>query len=477
LKRHPLKLTRDASDNIDICHARPGEGVEGKWGYQAFTKVQVVDRQAPLPVGIAYKRVLCIVTTDSTRHSGALRAIAETYAPKCDGFLAASNLTEKSLGAIDIGYPDDATEWQRVRHIWKYIHQHYLDDYDFYFLVHDDTYVIPENLRYQLSTFSLDREDTLKWDEADQSKQQSYYHRKPLYLGEIVIANKDRPKKSHCGGGGGYTLNRAALSLYVDELWDCHAAPDSNPKTKADELMADCLSQRTITCTTVLDEEGACPFHEFGLGYLAAWNQMDDGPPILWRLLKKYHGVTKKNRLKGIAKFSVSFHLVNGTQPMKGTTAYAMRRAHALVHRLCDRGWDRSFGALDEQGNPGYIHDATFLRRNPIPFNYHPKGDINAVCQIPFGQGPEGQIGYTGLQKIRITNDTSVNLKRVMCIVYTHSGRHDRVRAIAETYGPRCDGFMAASNHTDISIGAVNLLHEGPEACRLSFERRDHRLG
>ncbi|KAL3919156.1 MAG: hypothetical protein SGILL_003894 [Bacillariaceae sp.] len=50
-------------------------------------------------------------------------------------------------------------------------------------------------------------------------------------------------------------------------------------------------------------------------------------------------------------------------------------------------------------------------------------------------------------------------------MVYTHSNRHDDVvRAIAESYGQECDGFMAVSNLTDPTIGAFNLPHDGPEA-------------
>jgi hypothetical protein len=31
---------------------------------------------------------------------------------------------------------------------------------------------------------------------------------------------------------------------------------------------------------------------------------------------------------------------------------------------------------------------------------------------------------------------------------------------------PKCDGFMVGSNKTDPSIGAVNIVHEGPEECK-----------
>ena len=86
-------------------------------------------------------------------------------------------------------------------------------------------------------------------------------------------------------------------------------------------------------------------------------------------------------------------------------------------------------------------------------------------CTTPFGEGPEGVEGHRALQKIRV-GDATTSTTKVLCLVYTHSNRHDRVRAIAETYAPRCDGFLAASNLTDLSIGAVDITHEGPESCK-----------
>lgn len=119
--------------------------------------------------------------------------------------------------------------------------------------------------------------------------------------------------------------------------------------------------------------------------------------------------------------------------------------------------------ALDANGNPGYIHDTKYLRKNPLPFQYYPDLRNESVCDLPPGKGIEGPGGIWGLRKIRIS--TVPTATRVLCIVYTHSNVHERLlQAVAETYGPRCDGFLAASNVTNITLGAVNILHPGPEA-------------
>ncbi|KAL3902895.1 MAG: hypothetical protein SGILL_010652 [Bacillariaceae sp.] len=114
------------------------------------------------------------------------------------------------------------------------------------------------------------------------------------------------------------------------------------------------------------------------------------------------------------------------------------------------------------------IHDPYLLRRNPPSFTV-----TNTTCHIPPGIGEEGPAGIRALYKIyrhqqeeqkRLVSNPQKKKIRLLCMVYTHSNRHDVIRSIAETYGQECDGFLAASNLTDPTIGAYNLLHNGPEA-------------
>jgi hypothetical protein len=66
-------------------------------------------------------------------------------------------------------------------------------------------------------------------------------------------------------------------------------------------------------------------------------------------------------------------------------------------------------------------------------------------------------------------NTTNVQRKKrskILCMVYTvqfPNLKHKNLKAQAHTWGRRCDGFIAASNITDHSLGAINLPHLGLE--------------
>jgi glycoprotein-N-acetylgalactosamine 3-beta-galactosyltransferase len=121
-----------------------------------------------------------------------LPALAETYAPRCDGYMVASNWTELSLGAVHLSHrgPEDySTIWQKVRSMWMYVHKHYLDDFDFFHIGGDHMWVVVENLKYALSHENASE---------------------PLYLGAPFIRGT-LLKRMFCGGGAGYTLCLKAL--------------------------------------------------------------------------------------------------------------------------------------------------------------------------------------------------------------------------------------------------------------------------
>ena len=126
----------------DACQKDPIR-VEGKGGHRVLSKVQVVQATATSNTTTTtttttttphLPRLLCMVYTYSKSRDN-LQAIVDTWSEECDGFLAASNETLPSLGAINIvhqGPESYKNMWQKVRSMWSYVYDHYYEDYDYF---------------------------------------------------------------------------------------------------------------------------------------------------------------------------------------------------------------------------------------------------------------------------------------------------------------------------------------------------------
>lgn len=119
-------------------------------------------------------------------------------------------------------------------------------------------------------------------------------------------------------------------------------------------------------------------------------------------------------------------------------------------------------GATDANGTPGYIHDETALREHPESFDDVDPISLKEACM-------NRDNTYKMLkEKVFIDSSYDATMQgkdrpKLFCLVYTISPFHDRVHNIRKTWGPKCDGFMVGSNLTDPSLGAVNIVHDGPE--------------
>ena len=100
-------------------------------------------------------RLLCGIYTTEHNHMTRVRAQRLTWGHRCSRFLVFSNATDLSIPSINIPHIGEESYenlWQKVRFIWKYIHYHYLFDFDWFLLSGDDTYVVVENLLEYLSS-------------------------------------------------------------------------------------------------------------------------------------------------------------------------------------------------------------------------------------------------------------------------------------------------------------------------------------
>jgi len=100
-------------------------------------------------------RIMCITYTMAKSHNTAIKALKETWAYKCDGFIVMSTETDPSIPAVDIEHegPEEYNNiWQKMRSIWMYIYKHHYEDYDWFYLGGDDVFPIIENMRLYLQS-------------------------------------------------------------------------------------------------------------------------------------------------------------------------------------------------------------------------------------------------------------------------------------------------------------------------------------
>ena len=115
----------------------------------SYMSLAVIDEKAPGP------KILCGIYTMAKNHDTNVKATRETWGKRCDGFVAYSTVTDDNISAIEILHEGDEhyqNMWQKSRSIWKYIHAHYADTFDYFLLGGDDMFYIVENLRDYLAS-------------------------------------------------------------------------------------------------------------------------------------------------------------------------------------------------------------------------------------------------------------------------------------------------------------------------------------
>jgi hypothetical protein len=124
------------------------------------------------------------------------------------------------------------------------------------------------------------------------------------------------------------------------------------------------------------------------------------------------------------------------------------------------------WGARDEQGQGGHVHDPTVHRR---PFTISNDERLAGLCDAPGKRKPGvpgmsiegGEMGARALEKVQISaTRIDTNPIRLFCAVYTHTGATEQTNALLETWAPRCDGLLLASNATNATTHHVHIPHK-----------------
>ncbi|KAK1734308.1 glycoprotein-N-acetylgalactosamine 3-beta-galactosyltransferase [Skeletonema marinoi] len=255
-------------------------------------------------------KIFChIYTTQKQRPR--IQSIRETWGNRCDGFHAASTITDRSIDSVNIpheGKEEYNNMWQKVRAMWSYVYVNYFDSYDWFHIGGDDMYVLVENLRLYL--------------ESEEIETASNGGDQPLLLGQIFYQHGNR-SATYVTGGGGYTLNKAALKMLVGTFPNC-APHDVN--SGEDLLVTQCLKKEGIEPYWTTDETGAERYDH--VSPEVEFNFDSKKNPLFWY---SYYTGNENIGPQRVVKRAVSFHLFQS----KPTVENMMRRVHAILYGHC----------------------------------------------------------------------------------------------------------------------------------------------
>jgi hypothetical protein len=319
-----------------VCQDAPGAGFEGPSGYKVLREYVELDGPDPLPQGTApvderpsstrdghwqrYQRhgsaasstsgesprlpprILCGLKTHAANHH-LVAHVADTWGWRCDGFFAASSKTQRDIGAVNLlhkGKEEYNNLWQKVRSMMAFMYDNYLDDYDYFLLADDDTFIVLENLRNYL----LSLESATGGRDA-----------RPLYIGSPVV-NGDTYYHT---GGPGYVLNRSALRFLVEDGLPYYFAYLTNVRAPEDYHLGAIMTVLHIPIVDTSDASNRERFFD-DLGTLG-----DDQQPKNSDLLMYRRGNRKGRDF--VSTQSIGFHGIK-----------SMKRFSAILYNACPRG-------------------------------------------------------------------------------------------------------------------------------------------
>jgi hypothetical protein len=327
-------LPLEASDST-VCQDGPGQGFEGPSGYQVLREYVELDGPDPLPQETAPvderesstrdghwqrhrhgppssvsrkdavvppPRILCALKTHVANHDQ-VADVVDTWGWRCDGFFAASTKTQRDIGAVDLlhkGKEEYNNLWQKVRSMLAFMYDNYLDDYDYFLLADDDTFIVMENLRNYL----LSIESATGGRDA-----------RPLYIGSPVVNGETY----YHTGGPGYVLNRSALRFLVEDGLPYYFAHIVNVRAPEDYYLGAIMTVLHIPIVDTSDASNRERFFD-DLRTLGNDKWAKNSNLLMYR----------RGKRKGrdfVSTQSIGFHRIK-----------SMKRFSAILYNACPRG-------------------------------------------------------------------------------------------------------------------------------------------
>jgi glycoprotein-N-acetylgalactosamine 3-beta-galactosyltransferase len=228
--------------------------------------------------------------------------------------------------------------WQKVRSIWTYAYDHYLNEYDYFYIAGDDVYMAVENLRAYLEGPEVKRLQEGYLDSISghvkyrwRAQQTAMLHPRPLLLSTPMMW-KQIPV---IAGGAGYIINQAALKVWGERGADLYEKDTFD--SREDFLFGKFLADQGIFISDTRDESGAS---RFGIGADFAYH-FKGISPVNPKRLKALFDWEIKRGMDVASQEQISFHLKDDMPHLESlgqnnTIAELMLRYHAILFGWCD---------------------------------------------------------------------------------------------------------------------------------------------
>ncbi|ESO90966.1 hypothetical protein LOTGIDRAFT_191447 [Lottia gigantea] len=183
-------------------------------------------------IPVKKSKILCWVLTQPKNHKNVM-AVRNTWGSRCDKTLYFSSEANDTLSILKLDVPEGRKHLpKKTAKAFRYCHDHYLEEFDWFLKADDDTFIVVENLRKFVSNFSSSE---------------------PIYFGHNFMRYF---KQGYMSGGAGYVLSREALKRFVTIGLAAEGSPCKvHDVGNEDVLVGSCLERLKVKAVDTVDDK------------------------------------------------------------------------------------------------------------------------------------------------------------------------------------------------------------------------------